>query len=113
MRRPVPCVFTEEVDGPIGDPRVHMMLDGNATGLRLHHQEIAEALGEAGANLVCAQVAEIVIVDVVVDAFFHRLQVLKSIVSPSKVHLAEALRPVTFAEERAHHRGQFGNRSGQ
>ena len=74
----------------------------------LEEEQIADAFGKSGANAVFSQVAEVVVIDPVIDAFFHCEEVLKAVVPTAKVHFSNALRPVPGAQKKRHDGGEFG-----
>lgn len=101
-------VFAEKVNGPVGDPGIFVVFNRYATGLGLEEEQIADAFGKTGANAVFSQVAEVVVIDPVIDAFFHCEEISKAVVPTVKVHLSNALRPVPGAQKKRHDGGEFG-----
>ena len=91
-------MFAEKVNGPVGDPGIFVVFNGYATGLRLEEEQIADTFGKTGADAVFSQIAEVVVIDPVVDAFFHGEEISEAVVPTVKVHFSNALRPVPGAQ---------------
>jgi hypothetical protein len=90
-------VFAEKVNGPVGDPGIFVVFNGYATGLGLEKEQVAYAFGKSGADAVFSQIAEVVVIDPVIDAFFHCEEISEAVVPTVKVHFSNALRPVPGA----------------
>ena len=101
-------VFAEKVNGLVGDPGIFVVFNGYATGLGLEKEQVANAFGKSGANAVFSQIAEVVVIDPVIDAFFHSEQISEAVVPTVKVHFPNALCPVPGAQKKCHDRGEFG-----
>ena len=101
-------VFSEKVNGPVGDPGIFVVFNGYATGLGLEEEQIANAFGKTGADAGFSQIPQVVIIDPVIDAFFHSEQISEAVVSSVKVHFSNALRPVLGAQKKRHDGGKFG-----
>lgn len=101
-------VFAEKVNGSVGDPGIFVVFNGYATGLGLEEEQIADAFGKTGANTVFSQIAEVVVIDPVIDAFFHCEEISEAVVPTVKVHFPNALRPVPGAQKKRHDGGKFG-----
>jgi hypothetical protein len=90
-------VFAEKVDRSVGDPGIFVVFNGYATGLGLEKEQVANAFGKTGANAVFSQIAEVVVIDPVIDTLFHCEEVSEAVVPAVEVHFSNALCPVPRA----------------